>query len=320
MNLTFVFLAATAGALIGTLVGVLLMYRRLRLPISEADLALLKGRLQSAESSLATTAAALEDLRKRMAERDHAIRQAAEELKKRQEQIDLAAAEAGKEKTRRAIAEQRVEELTAQFAAMAEQRVELEARLQEERSLGATRNDQLALLEAERDAGQLQIQELTAQIASITADAAERSSQQAAFFEAQYDSDQQRLRDLAEQLARSTADAEELRRCWEQEVRDRSAAETLLGVEQERVRQLTDQIASLQREKSRFDVRLQEERQSAAKGMELLLAAHENLARVFKPLMDFQNGGNGNGSHEAAPASEVASDVPDELRSAASAD
>ena len=74
-----------------------------------------------------------------------------------------------------------------------------------------------------------------------------------------------------------------------------------------------DAIAELESERSHFDLTLQEERQSAAKGIELLLMAQENLKRVFRhmqPEKPAENGeSNGNG-HVLVGA--VASDSPAE--------
>ena len=46
---------------------------------------------------------------------------------------------------------------------------------------------------------------------------------------------------------------------------------------------MTVRIQQLEGEQSQFDIRLEEERQSAAKGMELLLMAQENFARWSSP-------------------------------------
>ena len=106
-------LATAAGALVGTSVGILLLRRKLRPPITEAQFAEMKGKLQTGESSLATASANLEDLRKQLALQEKALLQNAEDLKKRQAQLDIESAEVLKEKTRRAAAEQSVQEVSA---------------------------------------------------------------------------------------------------------------------------------------------------------------------------------------------------------------
>ena len=82
----------------------------------------------------------------------------------------------------------------------------------------------------------------------------------------------------------------ELRSSKEQDARYRSSLEAQLRADQEQIGQLNAKIAELQSERAQFETRLQEERQSAAKGIELLVMAQEKLAGVFKPA-----GENGNG-------------------------
>src|SRR5437868_4710601 len=100
MDLSVVLMCTTIGALVGTSVAVLLMYRKIRLPISETDLTALKNKLEAAETSLAAATeaaeasqsaatAAQEELRKQIASRDQAIQQSVDQLKTAHEQIDL---------------------------------------------------------------------------------------------------------------------------------------------------------------------------------------------------------------------------------------
>src|SRR5579872_4376717 len=93
-----IFMCTTIGALVGTMVGVLLMSRKIRLPISASDLSALRGKLETAESSLAAANTALEDVRKQLAERDQALQQTAAELKTKSELLGRATQDAEKEK------------------------------------------------------------------------------------------------------------------------------------------------------------------------------------------------------------------------------
>jgi hypothetical protein len=68
--------------------------------------------------------------------------------------------------------------------------------------------------------------------------------------------------------------------------------ETQLSAEHEHSRSLASRIAEMESERSHFDLTLQEERQSAAKGIELLLMAQENLRRVFRPVQPELAGGD----------------------------
>jgi len=238
MELNIIFFCTTIGALVGTMVGVLLMNRKIRLPISAADLAALRGKLDTAESSLAAANSSLEELRKQVGEREQAVQQHADDLKKRQEQLDLAAAQAEKEKTQRCAAEQKAQEFDTQLSTLKEHRAQLESRLEEEKRRAAE----------EQEIQKRQIQTLTDQVDGLIAESAAMS------------------------------------RFREQESRHRSALEVQLNTEQERVDQLNLRIAELENERSQFDIKLQDERQSAARGMELLLMAQENFSRVLQPV------------------------------------
>ena len=261
MEQIVILLCSMSGALVGTAVGILVMFPRLRPPITDAELALLKGKLRNTEASLAANTAGLETLRKQIVDRDQAIQRNEQALKERQQQLDTAVAE-------RAVAEQRSQELSIQAEALAEQRNQLEAKVREEK------DQNVAIV-----------------------------NQQVASYEAQLDLDKRQVQELKEQVARLTAEAAEIKGCCEQEKLLRSSLETQLGAGMERIQELTTRIQELQRERSLFDLRLQEERQSAAKGMELLLMAQENLARVFKSSgVDAPNGSNGHGLLEAAGA------------------
>jgi len=261
MELFVTILCSLSGALVGTVVGILLMFRRIRQPTAEAELATLKGKLKSTEASLAGKTADLENLRKQLVERDLSIQWNEEALRENQLHLNAAVAE-------RAAIEQKIRELTIQAEAVTEQRAQLEARVKEEKDRSA-----------------------------------EILNQHVTSYEAQLDVERRQVHELTEQVTRLTAEAAELRDCWEQEKLHRSSLETQLGAEAEHMQELTAQIQELQSERSQFDLRLQEERQSATKGMELLLMAQENLARVFKSRgVDAQNGNNGHGPLEAAAA------------------
>jgi chromosome segregation ATPase len=259
MEQVVILLCSMSGALVGTAVSILLMFPRLRPPITDADLAMLKGKLRSAEASLAENTAGLEKLRTQIVERDQTLQRQEVALTEKQQQLDIAVAE-------RAAAEQRTRELSVQAEALTEQLTQVEAKVSEERDHGA------AIL-----------------------------SQQAASYEAQLDGDKRQVQELEDHVVRLTAEATEIKGCYEQEKLHRSSLEAQLGAETECVQELTTRIQELQRERSLFDLRLQEERRSAAKGMELLLMAQENLARVFESRgADAPNGSNGHGILKAA--------------------
>jgi chromosome segregation ATPase len=246
LELIVTFLCTMSGALIGTTVGLLLMFRRFR-PPSQAELDTLRGNLETAESSLAAATAGSENLRKQLAERDRSFHESGEELNQKQRELGFAIAEAEKAAAQCSAAEQKARELSAELAEIAERRAELEARLEEEKNR-----------------------------------VAEQAGQQVALYEARLDADRLRIQELGGEVARLTAECAELK--------------AQLGEELERSGQLTGQIAELN-----------SERQSAAKGIELLLMAQQNLSRFLKPACESGSNGNDGGVHiEAATADSVA--------------
>jgi chromosome segregation ATPase len=234
LELIVTFLFTMSGALIGTTIGLLMMFRRFRLP-SQAELDTLRGNLKTVESSLAAATAVSENLRKQIAERDRSFHESSEELIEKERQLGFAIAEAEKAAAQCSAAEQKARELSAEAAELTGRRAELEARLEEEKNCVAEQaGQQVASYEARLDADKVQIQELGGDVSRLTAECAELKAQ--------------------------------------------------LGAELERSGQLTGQIAELQ-----------SDRQSAAKGIELLLAAQQNLSRFLKPACEGGSNGNGGG-------------------------
>ena len=248
MEMNTVFLCTTIGALVGTIVGILLMNRKVRMPISDADLADLRGKLESAESSLSAANVTVEDLRKQVAERDQTLKQQTEDLKKRQEQLDKAGAEAEKDKLRRSVNEQLSQEMSAQNAALLKERADLELKVEEAGRLGAEQASRIAFLEPRLEEQTREVNELTGRVEGLIAEGAALS------------------------------------RFREQESRHRAALETQLSAEQERAQQLSKQVENLESERSGIVRKLHEERESASRGMELLLMAQENFSRVLQPV------------------------------------
>ena len=80
-----------------------------------------------------------------------------------------------------------------------------------------------------------------------------------------------------------------------------------MKTEKEQNGQLSKWAEELQNERSRLEVRLQEERQSASRGMELLTMAQEKLASLFKPVRLDAQSASGGAMTNAPP--EVAGEV-----------
>jgi chromosome segregation ATPase len=278
---TIIAITTAAGALFGTAVGILLFRRKMRPPITDSELADLKVKVQTGESSLATASANLEDLRKQIALQERALLQNGEDLKKRQEQLDAQSAETQKEKARRSAAEQSVQEISAKAVLLTEQCAKLEAGVRESQSLVAQQATQLASAADELSAEKRKIQELTEQTAHLTSESAE------------------------------------FKRVGEQEARLRGLLEVQLNAEQERIRQITVRVSELETERLQLEIKLQEESRSAAKGLELLVMAQENLASAFKSLGT--GGPNGNHSETPVKAAEVAPEAKTEASEVARA-
>jgi len=72
MELFVPLLMSIAGSLIGTSVGIIILYRKLR-PLTGAELDLTRGKLRSTEFSLSAATASLENVKKQLAEREQQI-------------------------------------------------------------------------------------------------------------------------------------------------------------------------------------------------------------------------------------------------------
>jgi chromosome segregation ATPase len=167
----------------------------------------------------------------------------------------------------------------------------------------AEREQQLSAAEERIQAAEREIAALRQQVADnetrlqdATKAVSESASQQIAVFESRVDADDRQIQELNGQVARLTAELEQVRKGWDEDSRGRASLEAQLSTELEHSRELASRVAELEAERSHFDLTLQEERQSAAKGIELLLMAQENLARVFRPVraeVPAENSGNG---------------------------
>jgi chromosome segregation ATPase len=218
MELIVPLLSSTGGAVIGTSVGIYLLYRKLR-PITGAELDLTRGKLRSTEFSLSATTANLENLKKQLAEREQVF----------------------------ATSDEKTRGLENEIAQLRAQLTEHEGRMQD-----------------------------------ATKAVAETASRQLASYESQIDADDRQIKELSGQVGRLASELNQYKADLDQEAHGRSSLEAQLSAEHEHSRRLACRIAELEAERSHFDITMQEERQSAAKGIELLLMAQENLKRVFR--------------------------------------
>ena len=245
MQVNMVFLYTAVGALVGSIVGILLMSRKVRLPVTAADLTAMKKKLEAAETTLAAANTSADELRRQIAERDRKLQQNAEELKKKQQQLDQALNAAEKDKLQHSVNDQITQELSTQNASLLKARGDLEAKLADEQRIAAEAANQLVSLESQVESQKRQIEELSGRVDGLTAESAALS------------------------------------RFREQESRHRVSLEAQLAAEQERGQQLARQVAELESERAQLEVKLREERESAARGMELLQRAQENFSRAL---------------------------------------
>jgi hypothetical protein len=337
MELIVILLAAMSGALIGSSTGIFLMYRKLR-PVNAAELDALRSKVRTTEFDLNTAIANGVKLKREFAEQASKV---SEEVVEKQKQLDEAVAARDLEAAHRSAAEHRIAELIAEADAGKTRYEEMEAKAKELEAKTADpeaggiegaspvseeQQRQLAEYQAQAEAGVRQIQELTEQVTRLaleTADLKQRSDDalkartavEAELQQRSGEAEKARVA-LETELQQRSDEAEKARVALEAELRQRSdealkaraALEADLAGERERLHVLTGQVSELQNELSVRDVRMQEERvrmreerESAAKGIELLMMAQQNLSRVIQAAAPDALGTNGNGHGTAAP-------------------
>jgi len=272
-----------SGALIGSSTGIFLMYRKLR-PINTAELDALRTQVRTTEFDLNAAIANGVKLKKEVAERASKV---GEEVAEKQRQLDAALAAKDLESAHRNAAEQRIAELITEADAGRARHAEVEAKVRE--------------LEAKAA-------ELDAKGAQGPNPASEEQQRQLAALQAQVETGGRQIQELTEQVTRLAAEAAELKQRSEEAGKVRTALEADLAGERDRLRVLTEQVSELQSELSAQDVRMQVERESAAKGMELLVMAQQNLSRVIQAAAaeaPADNGGNGHGAPQPAELEEL---------------
>lgn len=178
----------------------------------------------------------------------------------------------------------KIQQLTDQVAEMSS---ELEAQLNSKKQQGLELTERITRLSTEMTDYRL-----------ATADAMDQ-------LEAQIELEKKQNRDVAEQIANLSVDLAQARQYAADADSYRSALETELGVGRLRITQLTDQVAELERDRLEFEVRLRGERESAARGIELLSLAQSTITGALHRLQEEQH-------LEAAMARNSASVAPAE--------
>jgi chromosome segregation ATPase len=140
---------------------------------------------------------------------------------------------------------------------------------------------------------------------------ADTAGRQLASYESQIDADGRQIKELTGQVGRLATELNQFKLDLDQETHGRTSLEAQLSAEHEHSRRLACRIAELESERSHFDLTLQEERQSAAKGIELLFMAQENLKRVFRHMQPEKPAENGESNGHVLVGAAV-SDSPTE--------
>jgi chromosome segregation ATPase len=294
MDLIVMILAAMSGALVGSSTGIFLMYRKLR-PVNAAELDALRTKVRTTEFDLNAAIGNGVKLKKELAGQASKVN---EEVVEKQRQLDAALAAKDLESAHRNAAEQRIAELITEADARKARQAEVEAKAKE--------------LEAKAA-------EMEGKTAGGPSPASEEQQRQLAVSQAQVETGGRQIRELTEQVTRLAAEASELKQRsdeaekarvaleaeWKQRSDEAGKARTALEVdltgERERLHILTEQVSELRSERSAQDMRMLEERESAAKGMELLVMAQQNLSRVIQAAAEAP-AANGSNGHRAAPA------------------
>lgn len=317
MEPLLIILSTAIGTIVGVVCAVFMMQRRQRLPVAAAappqPLASVVARpsvtIEDLRKVLAerdqTLQQSRDDLEKKQqqleaataeVENAAALRTAAE-----QRSNELAAqASAYTEQIKELAAKAQgdsvgVEEVKVQTAALEaqlgiekQQNLELTeqiARLNAELvEFGRTGGEQVVALETQLGLEKRQCQEFAEQIARLSTemtDSGRAGAEQVIALETQLGLEKRQSEELAEQIRCLTIDLSQARQTGLEAEAYRSNLEMELGVSREKIMQLTEQVAELNRDRMDFEVRLREERQSAARGLELLTLVQSTLSGAF---------------------------------------
>ena len=312
MDLMFVLLFTGVGTVVGAAVVWALMQRKSRPPLTDAELAALKERLQKSDAALAEAASRAEELGQRVSKQDQTLEENREELKARNQQLRMAMQEVEGEITRRCAAEHQMQGLSDQIAVLTEQLKQsqttsgaqtdsgaqelteqiarLVGELGEQQKVTEEAIHQRASLEGQLSAEREQIQKLMDETAQ-TDSGAEQANQSIAALQVELEGEKRQVQELTEGIARLMEEQSEQQKVTEEAIHQRASLEGQLGAERERIQKLMDEIAELQDARSVLDARLTEEKQSAVKRGELLTIAQEKVSLLFHELCaDVANG------------------------------
>jgi chromosome segregation ATPase len=277
VDLIIAFLASMSGALIGAAIGIFVMASRMR-PGNTAELDGLRGQLKDAKSSLTAATAKVDNLQKQIAEHQQAIQKSAELVKERDGQLESLAREA----RQTATYERQVRELNDDVSQLMAECTKLQGQLAERQNQAEAQPSGVSEEDHKR-----QVQELNDQMTALKNEEeqlrvrVEQESLERSALEALLGEQKTQTQEFAARITELESEVSKTDIAREREALERSKLETQAEERQSEAKQLALRISDLERELSETGLKLQQERESAAKGMELLVTAKENLSRLF---------------------------------------
>jgi len=170
-----------------------------------------------------------------------------------------------------------VQQLTERVSGLS---IELEADTAERRQLVAEVARLTAELAAAQESGANALAQAQEASATALAQAQEAGANALAQANEQVELEKKQSRELAEQVVALATDLTQARQYGDDADRYRTSLEAELVSARQKIQEFTDQMAELHRVQADLEVRLQEERQSAARGMELLTLAQSTFQRL----------------------------------------
>jgi chromosome segregation ATPase len=296
MELLLVFLSTAIGTVVGVAAAIFMMQRKNRSNVGSDSI--LRTQLQNTEWALASAGKDVEDLRKQLEERLAESQAARTELDGAQQRLAAATAESEKDAAKRAefegLAErlrelesaapaaeeahlQQVSDLTRQIDGERERAGSLAAELDQLREAATEADSRSAALEAALAAERDKYEILTAECvlekdrgAQLSVEGSAERERTAALA-AECAVERERVAELSAELAR-------LREAGEQSAQDRTVLEGQLLAERDRAGALAVEVEAIRTAHASLVSTLQQERESAAEGMQLLLQAQNKLS------------------------------------------
>jgi predicted nucleic acid-binding Zn-ribbon protein len=244
------------------------------------------ARAATESSGYKAAVAEVEAARKRVEELNAELERARAEAAQLKQSAEAAAGERARWEAELAVERERAGEAVQQAARVAAEAASVASQR------GGIETD---LVDARKHVDELEKQ-LTGVQAELKAAAADATA-----LEEELAAEREHGNKLKAQLGAKTVEAADYKQSIEQGGEKTVVLEKQLAEERERSEEMLRQIVDLKTEVTHLEGRLDEERQTAAKGVALLTAAQDNLARVFKALSVDSQGTNGSSAEAKHP-------------------